>query len=506
MITKAVESIERASSGRILLTMISTFALSHTIYFLAGVRFDDGPLVNFWQYLDPELLRHDLLESCFYLHSQPPFFNLFLGAVLKLFPQSETAAFQGLYILSGLVLYLSVFRLLRRLGVSRAISLVVSTLFMVSPSFILYEQWLFYTFPLAAILTTSALLFHDTLAGRGRWAAHGFFVSLLLLCGIRSLFHLSYYLLMAGALIIACSNRRKNILLASLIPFLIVLSLYVKNLILFDRFTVSSWMGMNVWAITTRNVPHQARMDMVAEGKLSRISLVKRFSGLGAYPDEYIRVDDCEDIEALRQVKKSTGFDNFNHCAYLSISDRYLRDALYGLRHYPNALAAGLSRSWFGYFKSSSDLGASRANQKKIAWVCDLYDHLFYGKIPLDLSKIDGLPVYSNREHYLYLFLMIGLPLLVVSALWMALTTNVADRGLGRGQRILIFYLCFQILYVALVGNLFEVGENNRFRFVTDPLYLILFGLFLQYFMVPRLSRFRLRRIKSSRPAGRSSH
>lgn len=506
MLARAAESIERASSGKILLTMFSAFALSHGIYYWAGVRFDDGPLLNFWQYLDPELLRRDLLESCFYLHSQPPLFNLFLGVVLKLFPQSETAAFQGLYILSGLVLYLSVFLLLRRLGVSRVISLVVCTLFMVSPSFILYEHWLFYTFPLAAILTISALLFHEVLAGRGRWAAHGFFASLLLLCGIRSLFHLSYYLVTAGALILVCRHRRKSILLASLIPFLIVLSLYAKNRILFDRFTVSSWMGMNVWAITTRNIPQPARMDLIAEGKLSRISLIKRFSGVGEYPDEFVRVEGCKDVEALTQVKKSTGFDNFNHCAYLSVSDRYLRDALFGLRYYPKALATGLSRSWFSYFKSSSDLGAPRDNQGKIAWVCNLYDHLFYGKIPFDLSKIDGLPVYSNREHSLYLLLMIGLPLLVVSALRSALRSGKADGGLGRSQRILIFYLCFQILYVALVGNLFEVGENNRFRFATDPLYLVLLGLFLQYVLVPRLGRFRLRRIRIPPPAGRSSH
>ena len=39
------------------------------------------------QYLDPLLLKSDLLKSLFYLHSQPPIFNLFLGIVLKLSQQ-----------------------------------------------------------------------------------------------------------------------------------------------------------------------------------------------------------------------------------------------------------------------------------------------------------------------------------------------------------------------------------------------------------------------------------
>jgi len=489
MIMKALERIERASPGRILLTMVSLFVLSQTTYILAGIRFDDGPLVNFWQYLDPELLRHNLLESCFYLHSQPPLFNLFLGIVLKLFPRNGTAVFQGLYIASGLILYLSIFILLRRLGVSRAISLALSTLFMVSPSFVLYEHWLFYTFPLTVLLTLSALLFFDVLEGRGRWTAHAFFISLLLLCMIRSLFHLSYYLLIAGALIALSRNRRKSILLASLIPFLIILSPYLKNLILFDRFTASSWMGMNGWAVTTRNIPLQVRQNMAAEGRLSRISLIKRFSELEKYPDEFIRMNNCKNVPALRQVKKSTGFDNFNHCAYLSISDRYLQDALCGLRYYPKALVVGLSRSWFGYFKSTTDIGASLDNRKEMELACRLYDQLFYGKIGYDLSKINGLPIYSNREHHLYLFLMVGLPLLVVCALRLALMNKRGGSRLGRSQRILIFYLCFQILYVALIGNTFEAGENNRFRFMTDPLYLVLFGLFLQYVLIPRFRR-----------------
>ena len=36
------------------------------------------------------------------------------------------------------------------------------------------------------------------------------------------------------------------------------------------------------------------------------------------------------------------------------------------------------------------------------------------------------------------------------------------------------------VVYVAIVGVLLESGENNRFRFTTDPLSLLLLALLLE--------------------------
>lgn len=69
-----------------LLAVIAAFLLSRLGSYLAGVRFDMTPLEEFWQYLDVNLLRSRLLESLWYLHSQPPLYNLYLGLVLKLTP------------------------------------------------------------------------------------------------------------------------------------------------------------------------------------------------------------------------------------------------------------------------------------------------------------------------------------------------------------------------------------------------------------------------------------
>jgi hypothetical protein len=52
---------------------------------------------------------------------------------------------------------------------------------------------------------------------------------------------------------------------------------------------------------------------------------------------------------------------------------------------------------------------------------------------------------------------------------------------LDHGARLLTALVCFNIAYVAVLGNSLELGENNRFRFETDALSLCLLGLALQH-------------------------
>ena len=477
-----IARLEVLPTKRVLVLMVGVFGLVHLGYYLAGVRFDVVPLVRFFQFLDPELLRHRLAESLFYLHSQPPLFNLFLGIVLKLFPGHEAIAFHTTYLALGLVLYLALFTLMRRLGISRIVALALSTWFIVSPSFVLYEHWLFYTLPLAVVLTLSVLLFHQVLEARTAWAALGFFTSLFLLSGIHSMFHLAYCLVAMGAVLVLCRGQRRMILLTAAFPLLLIASLPTKNLVLFGEFATSSWAGMNLSGPTLRAVPIEERERLVAAGKLSRLALIPRFARLTSYPQEYVRVRGFEGIPALRQVRKSTGFGNYNHLAYVAISRQYLKDDLHVLLHYPKYALAGWLNAWLHYFRSTSDYGFFYGNLAKIVPVNVLYDYLFYGKVPRCRVQLDDLPIHyaPYRESRLYVFLLIGLPLLLVLGFRTALRERRTGLSLDRDQRMLLLYLCLNVAFVAVVGNILEVGENQRFRFATDPLDVVLLGLLVE--------------------------
>src|ERR1700733_4435082 len=89
------------------------FAVSRLGYYLLGVRFDARPVLHYFQFIDPELLKHRLLESLFYLHIQPPGWNLYVGAVLEFFPTSYPAVFEVIYLLLGLWICWSIYYLMR---------------------------------------------------------------------------------------------------------------------------------------------------------------------------------------------------------------------------------------------------------------------------------------------------------------------------------------------------------------------------------------------------------
>lgn len=455
-----------ASRGRILGYLLGVFVLSRCIFFLNGVLYDTRELNQGWQFLDVELLRHDLLRSVFYQHSQPPLFNLFLGVVLKIAPHDYALVFQAIFTLAGLGVYLLLFALMRRLGISRLLAFALCSSFVVSPSAILYEQWLFYTLPLTLLLLLSAwtlLRFFDT--QRTGWL-FVFCLTLFGLCGTQSIFHLLYFALIVAALMRVKREHRRKIALVAAVPFLLVLSIYVKNEIVFGQFTASSWLGMNTAINRIDYAPLPEREQFIAQGRISPVSLLEPFSTLDKYPAEY-RVVPAKfaDIPTLSQVVKSSGDGNYNHYGYIGISQHYGQDTRYILSRNPRALIRGGAKGWVQYFCSSSDylfFYEETENTPLLRIENTLYDHVFYGRLP---------------KHGVCLFLLIGLPFLVLYAVRAARNQKIL---LDETQRFLLFYLAFTILYVALVGNTLNATENNRIRFMTDPFSLVLLGFWLE--------------------------
>lgn len=490
-----VASIDALTRRRLVVVMSFIFIVAQMLYIAAGVRFDALSLDWAWHYLDPELLRTRLLESIWYLHSQPPLFNLFLGVVLKLAPGYEGLAFQLVYLGLGLSLYLAVFGVMRSLAVSRSVALLVSTLFMLSPSFVLYEHWLYYTFPIATLLAVSALLLQRlATTGQPRYA-WGLFGLLAVLCGMRSLFHLGYYLVVGAGLLLFLPRYRRKLWLAILIPGLCLSLLYVKNFVLFGEFSASSWFGMSLWKISGRQLPHTQVKQWVAEDKLSPVSLIEVYSGPEKYPAHYRSNNPYAHIPALAQLDKSTGAKNLNHFSIIAIASQYRHDAHYVLRHAPQSFLIGVAGASFGYFKTSSDLEFLERNKQQISHMDRLYNYLFYGKIPYNILDSGLVPITSDKPQFFFLFLLLGLPLLLLNGLRLALGRRTASR-FDRSQRLVIGYLCFNITYVALISSLFEIGENNRIRFSTDPLSIVLLGVAIQEAL--RVLRRKDRRVKAA--------
>ena len=73
---------------------------------------------------------------------------------------------------------------------------------------------------------------------------------------------------------------------------------------------------------------------------------------------------------------------------------------------------------------------------------------------------------------------MIALPACVLFA---AVTVLRARKTLGLNdpRDVTLLFIIVAILYATPLGAIVNFGENNRYRFILDPLYVVLFGLLL---------------------------
>ncbi|UCG61786.1 MAG: hypothetical protein JSV52_00405 [Candidatus Zixiibacteriota bacterium] len=452
--------------------LAAIFILSRIIYYLLGIRFDIEPLTYYWQYIDPELLRTDLLQSVFYLHSQPPLFNLFIGTVLKLFAGNEVMAFHLAYLLMGLILNLSLYILMIRLGLGNRLSLVLVGLFLISPACILYENFLFYSYPVATLLCLLALVLHSYLQFGKIRSLIIFSVLMLCLVLTRSLFHLVWLTAVFLILVYFRKAQWRSITITGALCVAVCLSLYVKNAYSFGTFSASSWFGMNFNRLTTQKLPYNERFRLVEEGKLSRFSLVDPFQPLEIYQR---RIDFSlapkTGHAVLDETLKSSGAPNLNNSTYLDISRQYARDAWYVLTHYPGTYVKSLLESSQIYCMPSSSYYFLEKNRRHISRLDKAYNLMLFGQFDYE-EKV------TERKTFFHtgLFLWLGYIFAIIYG-FVLIRKSISGRDATAANTVTLLFIWFNLVYITVVGNAFELGENNRFRFLTEPMFLVCLGL-----------------------------
>jgi hypothetical protein len=163
--------------------LITAFFVVSRIFYIGGlgVRFDASSLRWFWQFIEVDLLAHDLWRSVYYLHQQPPLFNLFLGIIIKLFGSYRDLAFQISFLAMGITMAFSLFALMEEMGVKRYIALTITIAATITPGIVAYENWLFYEYPTAMLICLCALALCRLLKQPRYGQASAFFLWITLL-------------------------------------------------------------------------------------------------------------------------------------------------------------------------------------------------------------------------------------------------------------------------------------------------------------------------------------
>ena len=456
------------------------FALSRLFFWLMGVRYDASPLGRFWQYLDIGILQQRLLPGLLHLHSQPPAFNLFLGLVLKLCPVSTALCFQIVYALLGFLLYCLLYFFLRLSRFSRPMAFLCAILFAVSPSSILYENWLFYSYPVAVLLALAAVALHRFQDTRRTIYAGVFLLSIAVVCLTWSAFHLAFLLGCVFLVLIPQGAQRRRVGLCACAAVFMVATLYAKNLAVFGFFGASSWTGMNLSRIASHSIGPDEVAQLVKSGRIPEIANVRPFSPLDAYPETYRTLPpDHADAPELTVEKKASGMPNFNHLGYLSLSKEYQIASSYIICHYPRQYLSASFDSWLRYCRPSWDNALLKLNRAALSGYISALSswrlHLWIDLRPFrrNLFGVDSRDV-AYRSTGLYpLTSLLFLPSILVATCAGAVVRLSRLVRLGDTSGLAFMFIAATVLYIAVLGNAVEFGENNRFRAMTDPLIFL---------------------------------
>ena len=458
-------------SGQLLI-IITVFVVSRFILMLLGIHLDILALSAYWQYLDIETLRNHLLSGVWYDHAQPPLFNLFLGYVLKIGGTHYILIFDIILKLISLCNALLLFIIVKRLSTVFYMPILVALLYILSPATIIFEAELFYT-SLVSLFLLISVFYLIRFTESDRWLnAFGIFFPITLLCLTRSVYHMIWLFIIAATLIFYFRRKAalNKLILASLISILLVGSWYVKNKLLFGKLTASTWVGMNM----ARNVFHDNEVKdsshIEAYEPFSRISVYRKFLD----PEFENKFKGLNDRDLLQEMKNDS-FINETEVSYIPVSELYQKASMDFIRNHPGSYAQNIIQSSILFFTPGTlySLAVGKAGKIKI----------------YDLLYSFNLTIFARDKKERRILLTISaMPKLIlyVFVFFMLARISLQTRSITPWN----LFILITIGFVFVVSSFFEHYENMRFRFETEPLFLILVAqVFSRLF-----SRFQIRR------------
>lgn len=419
------------------------FALSRWAYHRAGVRFDSDPVYYFAQLLDPYLLQHRLVESTFYLHAQPPLFNLLTGLALKAAGSQVGLLLWALYLCIASAILVLFIRTLQRLAVPTWMAMTMALAFCCAPPFVLYENWYFYPLLELLSLQVAAYALLRSEARPGRWLTAALW-TLAALVWLRSLYHPLYFLLAVTAVTFLASRaERRAVLRTAIAPSAAVALLVLKNAVLFGLWGTSSWGPNSLHKVLQPFVDKPTLEAMVGAGELSPISTAWEFSPGSVYVQRLGLQEEDHGIPALDELQKRRNGHpatrrnpvNYNHWSYLHAARAYMQDTRVLVRRFPEA-----------YWK------AIQWNARK--YVEPVTAH---GYVARNGRFVPRITAWSERVDHVLLALV---PLLLAVG-----AASLLQRKTPRAERLFLAFILGTLAWTTALSVLAEHGENNRFRF-----------------------------------------
>lgn len=456
--------------------VLGALAAARLVYWQRGLRFDVGFIDASMQVADYDLLKAAPFSTSWYLHVQPPLFNLFIGLGANLFGPWAGLGFQVVYLLATVAMLVAFVRFCLDLGVRSAIATALGVFLAVSPSIAQYESLLFYTHLEVILVVLAARGLQRWCLDRSTGGLVGFSAALCTLALGRSLYH-PVWCFGLLVLLVAVARRpgmRRTLAIAVSLPLVCGLAVGAKNAAVFGWWTTGSLEGINLHRVTEPYLTDAERRALVRDGTITDASTDvftcrdsdRAFGPSG--PDEAIPVLD------RRWRKAAPREANLNHRNNVACFEALHRESLRILVRAPDAYLRGVSHAIPVALASAvPDVRTRAGNQAALAGPgrieAALLGSIEPGPGPFDPTFGDLHPMSTQW--------VLLLAALVVPGFLVGAVVRRVRAGDPVGDAPVLGF----VLYVALTGvvltQLTEVGENNRLVLVSWPMLLAGAGL-----------------------------
>jgi hypothetical protein len=446
-----------------------------------GQRFSTVYLDFGWQLIPREILRADPLASTWYLHIQPPLWNLAIGSILRWSPLADAISLQLLQFLIAAFMVAMLASIVCRLGGGTKLAIVAAVIAGIHPDVIGNAFQPTYEMPSAALLVALVWLLTAERRDRRWFVAVGCVTSATALT--RSLYHpawIAIVLAVVGWQLCRGSSWRaqwRTIAIGCAVPLLTVGGWMIKNEVMFGQATLSSWFGMNMQRAVIPVLPAADLARLREAGKVSDIAVVGPFGNYDLYKPYVAPCTPTHDHPATSAPVRvnSVVVPNFNYECFLPVFDQAGSDAWAVIKDSPSTFIAGRlwsARTWFALNGSSAE------SPSIVMRTLDRANKLAGVGIPGVISTAGwGTPIYGTLEADANF----SLTLLALSLVVLFASVRAAWRLWRRTARpadLPLVVTGFIVLWTFASGIVFELGEQARFRTMVDPL-VIAVGLWL---------------------------
>jgi hypothetical protein len=420
-----------------------------------------------WQTIPVDLLMNRLWESIWYLHAQPPLYNLYGAFFYTLFPENGLSAMQVGNMIFGSLIPAMFYLLLKKMTGRTTLSFIVGLVLALDPALFLFEAYILYDLLTTFLVAASALLIAWFEKNRHPRFAYLFIISVNLLVLLRSVYHILVIGVAIVMVFFAATEKRKRILTVCALISLVSVGWYTKNVLLYDFFGASSWQGMGLWEVVTVEQSNDQLRQLADRGVLD--PMVAEVEGHSP-PSEYFPYGFTlkSNIPLLNQ-------DNHHNINIIAISKVYQKNALRLIVEHPKAYARAVMRAYQVYNLPTATFKHHILNAEKILLHVNFTAQYLQGNILDNYSGFD----FGSLDFFL---IPLGL---------MSLGGYLVVNTIKTKHSVLIYlknnpteiWIAFLVVYTTLVSIFFEIGENNRERFYIEQLFFVFLILFILKFV-----------------------